>query len=611
MRFLVLGPLGVVDGNTDLTPTAPKVREVLALLLLRHNRLVPTSTIIDELWPENPPASAMQTLQTYIYKIRKSLTRGGYGNDLLITKPQGYIITFPPENLDLHLFEQLTTKGSRALEAGDPGAAAAALTEALALWRGPALADIRRGELLSANVTALEESRLRALELRIDADLQLGRHRDVIRELKELVTAHRLHEGFHTRLMLALYRSGRRSEALEVYHALRRLLVDELGVEPSLEARRLQRSLLSCDPALDFVPRPSPPAPSPSPQAPLPMTPAQLPPDVAVGVDSAVRDRALRHLTGTTKACTAARIVTISGMPGAGKTALAVHIAHRVRSFFPHGQFFVALNGATPHPADPADVLHGFLRAAHIPDEQIPPTLDERSKLFRTWTASRAVLVVLDEADAIPHIQALLPSSARCAAILTARSGLHGLPGAETIDLDLPSVDAGVTLLKKIVGRELTDAELQDAKIIIRLCGRLPLAIRIAGARLAATRGWTFRKLAQRLARPEGRLDELRFGDLDVRARFDVSYQRLNERERSALRLLSLLDGAEFTVHSVARMLGTDADQIDPVLARLVENHFLQAVVQPLSGEIRYTFHELIRLYAREQLEAELRNVGA
>lgn len=611
MRFLVLGPLGVVDGNTDLTPTAPKVREVLALLLLRHNRLVPTSTIIDELWPENPPASAMQTLQTYIYKIRKSLTRREDGDDLLITKPQGYIITFPPENLDLHRFEQLTTKGSRALEAGDPGTAAAALTEALALWRGPALADIRTGELLSANVTALEESRLRALELRIDADLQLGRHRDVIRELKELVTAHRLHEGFHTRLMLALYRSGRRSEALEVYHALRRLLVDELGVEPSLEARRLQRSLLSCDPALDFVPRASSPASSPAPQAPLPMTPAQLPPDVAVGVDRAVRDRVLQHLTGTTKTCTAARIVTISGMPGAGKTALAVHIAHRARSFFPHGQFFVALNGTTPHPADPADVLHGFLRAAHIPDDQIPQTLDERSKLFRTWTASRAVLVVLDEADAIPHIQALLPSSARCAAILTARSGLHGLPGAETIDLDLPSVDAGVTLLKEIVGRELTDAELQDAEIIVRLCGRLPLAIRIAGARLAATRGWTFRKLAQRLTRPEGRLDELRFGDLDVRARFDVSYQRLNERERSVLRLLSLLDGSEFTAHSVARMLGTDVDQVDPVLARLVENHFLQVVVHPLSGEIRYTFHELIRLYAREQLEAELRNVGA
>ncbi|MFE0155600.1 BTAD domain-containing putative transcriptional regulator [Nonomuraea sp. NPDC059007] len=620
MKYLVLGPLGVFDEKFDLTPSAPKVREVLALLLLRHNQLVQTRTIIDELWPENPPASALSTLQTYVYKIRKNLVRNRLGGDNgpLITRPQGYLIQIPPESLDLHRFEQLAAKGSAALNADEPGKAAATLAEALALWRGPALADIRMGELLSAYVTALEESRLRALELRLDADLRLGRHRDVIRELKELVTAHRLHEGFHTKLMLALHRSGRRSEALEVYNALRRFLVDELGIEPAAESRRLHQSLLASDPILEPAPQPTvitrltelPPEPGTAADWTSPMAPAQLPPDVVSAVDEAVLDRALQYLKGAGKTDTAARILSISGMPGVGKSALAVHIAHRLRLVFPHGQFYVNLRGTTHAPADPADVLQEFLRAAHIPSDRIATGVDERSKMFRTWTATRRVLVVLDEADSVPQIMPLLPASARCAAILTARSGLHGLPGAEVINLDLPSVTNGIGLLKHILGRELSEGEHHAAETIVQLCGRLPLAIRVVGARLAAARGWTLSKLALRLVRAERRLDELHFADLDVRSRFDFTYDRLDERERSVLRLLSLLHGARFTAQGVAKMLGDDdVDQVDLILARLVENHFLKVLIQD-AGELCYSFYELARLYATERLERELQNIS-
>src|SRR5256714_1469762 len=289
MEFRILGPMEGTAETGDVTPTAPKVRQVLALLLLRCNGLVQTGEFIDELWGECPPRSALSTLQTYIYKLRKVLldeTPGGgaHGSEeMLRTKPSGYILKVLRDSVDVGRFERRAEEGAQALEENEPERAAAALSQALTVWRGPALADVSAGELLGAYATRLEESRMRALELRIEADLQLGRHHSIVGELKMLTATHRLHEGLHAKLMLALHRSGRRYEALNVYRQLREVLIEDLGLEPSPALNRIHRALLASDPALDAKPRekaavpPVPPATAPTAVLASAAVPSRLP----------------------------------------------------------------------------------------------------------------------------------------------------------------------------------------------------------------------------------------------------------------------------------------------------------------------------------------------
>ncbi|MFI0424350.1 BTAD domain-containing putative transcriptional regulator [Spongiactinospora sp. 9N601] len=609
MDYLVLGPLAVQGHQgVDLTPTPPKVREVLALLLLRNQTLVLTSELIDELWPDNPPVSALSTLQTYIYKLRNLLSSGNDERSAILrTRPHGYMLAVPPEHIDSHHFERLMGEGQAALAADDPGTAADRLAQALSLWRGPALADVTAGSLLSAYATALEESRLRALELRVDVDLRLGRHRKAISELKTLVGDYPLHEEFHVQLMLALQRSGRRPEALDVYQRLRGLLVEELGVEPSSKAQATHQALLSSEDTLE-VPIPAITVTTASrgdrtPDEWRPVAPAQLPPDM-VGFTS--RSDALDKLLGALvePRADSTPVVAVGGMPGVGKTVLAVHAAHTLRQSYPDGQLFAQLGGSTSKPADPADILGDFLTAAGVPEDRIPVSLDGRIGAFRTWTAKRQVLVVLDDAASAAQVQPLLPGCPPSAAIVTGRAGLGGLASAVHLQLDLPSTADGVELLQSMIGRTLTGGETRAAELIVQLCGNLPLAIRAVGGRLSAT-SWPLKKLAERLIGATRRLDEVIFADMDVRDRLLASYRRLSEEERHLLRLLSLLPSPVFTSHGVAKLLQSDSEMVDGLLLHLVENHFVRVLAQN-ADEIVYTFHELVRFFAQEQVEREL-----
>jgi DNA-binding SARP family transcriptional activator len=253
MDFLVLGPFEIIASSENIVPTAPKPRQVIALLTLRRNSVVRASELIDELWEDNPPVSAMTTLQTYIYKLRKTFQKCGAG-EILQTRPAGYMLTTPDENVDLYWFERAMKEGQTTLDRGDPLRAAEILADALAMWRGPALVDVITGNLLSAYATQLEEVRFRTLELRIETDLRLGRHLELTSELKSLVVRYPLHEGFHTSLMTALYHSGRRYEALDVYRTLRYNLLEELGLEPGRQVQQLHQALLSSDvPAVSGV----------------------------------------------------------------------------------------------------------------------------------------------------------------------------------------------------------------------------------------------------------------------------------------------------------------------------------------------------------------------
>ncbi|MBV6696692.1 AfsR/SARP family transcriptional regulator [Kitasatospora aureofaciens] len=248
MDYSVLGTLAARDGEIDRTPSAPKLRRVLATLLLRANKLVLAETLAEELWQDNPPSSATATLQTYIYQLRKSFGSDARSRESIIrtrTEPSGYVLSADPDHLDLVRFQILVREGRRALETNRPHQASSVLREALDLWQGPVFGGVVCGPVLQSHATFLEEERMNALEMRIDADLQLGQHRELVSELKTLVVAHPLHEWFHSRLMTALHWSSRQGEALDVYQCYRRRLRDELGLEPGLEMQRAQQDILN------------------------------------------------------------------------------------------------------------------------------------------------------------------------------------------------------------------------------------------------------------------------------------------------------------------------------------------------------------------------------
>jgi len=505
----------------------------------------------------------------------------------------------PPENIHIFRFERLAQDGRCAL-AGDAGPAAEALSQALGVWRGPALADVLTGELLSAQVTRLEESRMATLELRIEADLRLGRHAPLISELSGLAASHPLHEGFHAKLMLALYRSSRRAESLATYQNLRNVLIDELGLEPSAPMRKLQQAILSADPSLD-----SAVANGAGSRPRLPQ-PAQLPPDTPdlVGHGDVV-GRAEDLIRTARKSGKAVPVIVLTGMPGVGKTVTAVHLAHRVAAQFPGSQFFAELGSMTEDPASAASALGAFLRSAGVPE--IPLGLSERTTLWRSWCSTRDVLLVLDDAASVQQVLPLLPGSPRCTVIITSRFGLRGLANAHVCEIAPLTVGDSVQLLAGIIGSQRLDAELAAAEDIVRLCGQLPLALRSVGARIATIGGWSLGKFARHLADSPRRFDEMESADLSLRARLDSSYSRLSGKEQRTLRLASMLPVASFASGHISGILGCAAEATDHTLLRLVEHHFLTILRDDLPvEEARYAFHEFTRVYVRELLAADL-----
>ncbi|MDG4820770.1 BTAD domain-containing putative transcriptional regulator [Asanoa sp. WMMD1127] len=600
MHFRILGALEIVRGDQDRTPSTPKLRQVMALLLVRHNRIVRTNELVDELWGEDPPPSALATLQTYIYKLRKLLATDEPGGreELLRTKPHGYYVDLSGQHLDSCLFGQLVDAGRARMEQGDHSETSRLLTEALGIWRGGALADVVHGNVLAAEVTRLEEWRLQALEIRLDADLALGRHRELLGELRTLAAAHPLHEGFQAKLMAALHRSGRRYEALDVYHRLSQLLDAELGLEPSPELLRLHRSLLSPQP-LDETSGADAQVVEVAPAGrPLP-APAQLPPGV---IDLTGRDAMVARIERSVLGDAAASgIVTITGGAGVGKTALAVHAAHHMGVHFPDGQLFVDLRGSGRAPAEPAQILDQMLRALGVPADQVPATVEERGQLLRTVTARRRVLVVLDDAHSPGQVAPLLPGAGGPAVLITGRGPT--VPAAEQVVLDRLEPQHGVELLTRMIGSERVAAEPAAAARIVELCGGLPLALRAVGTRLAATWLWPLHLVAELLADSPHRLRMLRVADIDIRCRFDATLERLDKAERAAFLVLGARLPGEFDAAEAADLLGAGRDDAQALLTGLVDAYLLRPVHSGPPA-VRYAFDELVRVYARELLDS-------
>ncbi|MFF9285821.1 AfsR/SARP family transcriptional regulator [Streptomyces griseosporeus] len=588
LRFCVLGPVRAWNGDEPLPPGSPQQRALLAALLLREGRTATAAELIDALWGEEPPQQALAAVRTYASRLRKALGAG-----VLVSESGGYAVRGLGEGaLDLARAQELAAEADKARAGGDLGRARELLGGALALWDGEALAGVP-GPYAEAQRVRLEEWRLQLLESRLDMDLEQGCHAEAVSELTALTAAHPLRERLRELLMLALYRSGRQAEALAVYADTRRLLADELGVDPRPGLQDLQERILRADPALA---EPASPTKEPSVTR---VRPAQLPATVPdfTGRSSFVRELSeiLSSAEGKVMAVSA-----LAGIGGVGKTTLAVHVAHQARSAFPDGQLYVDLQGAGPRAAEPETVLGSFLRALGTADSAIPDTLEERAALYRSVLDGRRVLVLLDNAKDAAQVRPLLPGTEGCAALVTSRVRMVDLAGAHLVDLDVMSPDEALALFTKIVGEERVASEREAALDVVAACGFLPLAIRIAASRLAGRRTWTVSVLAAKLADERRRLDELQAGDLAVKATFELGYGALDPAQARAFRLLGLADGPDISLAAAAAVLDLDPESTEDLLESLVDTSLLESAAPG-----RYRFHDLVRLYARACAERD------
>ncbi|MFB4313093.1 BTAD domain-containing putative transcriptional regulator [Actinomadura sp. 21ATH] len=593
LTFAVLGPPRAWRGGAELPPGPPQQRAVLAALLLREGRPATAQELVDAVWGEDPPRRAVGALRTYAARLRRLLEPAADGAyEVLVSVGDGYALRVPDGALDATAFERDIAAAERARADGRPAEARDLLRAALARWYGEPLAGVP-GPYALAHRLRLLERRLAAAETRLGLDLELGGGADLVPELTALVAAHPLRERLRGLLMLALHRAGRHAEALEVYAETRRALVDDLGIEPGRDLSDLHRRLLS-GPA---GPEPEPPA---EPPPPAPPSPAQLPGDVP---DFTGRERLVGELRGTLLATPrrAVAITALSGPGGVGKTALALHVAHQVRDGFPDGQLYIDLRGAGGDPADPHPVLGAFLEALGVERDAIPAGLPERAALYRTRLAGRRVLVLLDDARDARQVRPLLPGSPSCAVLITSRSKLGGL-GARPVDLDVMEPAEARALAARIVGAERLDAEPAATAELLAACGRLPLAVRIVAARLAARPSWTVAALAARLADRSRRLGELRVADLAVEAAFRLGYEQLDPARRRAFRLLALAEGPTVSAGAAAALLGLPLLDAEELCESLVDASLLRS---PTAG--RYRYHDLLKLYARQRAERDER----
>ncbi|MHB9864536.1 AfsR/SARP family transcriptional regulator [Streptomyces sp. YIM S03343] len=675
LRIGVLGPLEVhartvhaqtvhaqtVHAQTeDRTPTAPMAQRTLALLLLNANRLVSTSALIEELWEDDPPRLARKTVQTYVYQMRKALRCPSDADDRVRTLPGGYRIDLRPGELDLWEFEHTVVRARTALSEGDPRTAAALLREVLALWRGEPFAGLETGPMLAAQIATIAEARLSALELRITADLQLGRHRGLVGELLQLTADHPLNEEFTAHLMLAAHRSGQRATALEAFTRLRRRLVDELGIEPSERLQRLQQAVLSeslpqpaaapsalpsvlPDDAMAYALSVAPPTPAPL-GSPVPQphvakaaaaaSPRQLPldiPDFIGRVAEVERLATLAGPTGTQAAGTQAagtqptgtqaagspgqdapaagpRVLAVLGPAGVGKTALAVHSAHRLAARFPDGTLYTRLHDAQNRPRETAAALGTLLRGLGVDPGGLPDDTDELSGMFRAVSSGRSLLVILDDAASTDQVLPLLPADGRSTVLVTSRVRLPGLPGARSLSLGpLPPADAAA-FFTRLAGAERLAADRDLLERVTTLMGNFPLTLRTVGEKFAARPMWTLPDLARGLT-DEGHLAaELHDEACDVLARASGAVARLPQSLHRALSVLASAGPDSFGITTARRLLGGDTWSVQSVLGQLLDHHVVVPLQQSAADDtaVEYRVPELIRLVFPSPDDAEL-----
>ncbi|WP_327064306.1 AfsR/SARP family transcriptional regulator [Kitasatospora sp. NBC_01302] len=603
MHFSLLGPLTVQDSAGLALPlSSPKARLLLAMLLLQPNEAVSRDRLVAALWGEDPPATASTALNNQVVQVRRVLAAACAPGEpsRLRTAAPGYLLEVRDGELDAAVFTRRLDTAGAAVADGDWARAGAEAAAALALWRGTPLVDLPTlADASTARIHELTLSHQQALEWHFEAELQLGRHQGLIPELTRAAAEHPLREAFHRQLMLALHRSARTAEALDVHRRLREALVEELGLEPGRAVQAAHQEVLG--------------GAAPQRGGPLGRAAGGAPATSATAISGLPRDVAsftgrsaeLHHLL---EACQASitheagviGIHAVDGMPGVGKSALAVHAAHRLAAGFPDGQIFLPLHAHTPGtPAvEPADALLGLLLSMGIGPGQIPAGLDARASLWRSRLAGKRILLVLDDARSSRQVAPLLPGTPGSLVLVTSRRRLPALPDAVPVTLDvLPADEAAALFIAKAGRPELTA---QDAAVreLVRLCGYLPLALALTAARLRHHRSWTVADLLADLGATSGRLSVLRAEGLSVAAAFDLSYRDLAPDQRGLLRSLGLHVGDDIDARAAAALAGTDLRTARRLLEELEDHHLIE---EPVRG--RYRMHDLIREHARDLAE--------
>ncbi|GAA2277427.1 BTAD domain-containing putative transcriptional regulator [Nonomuraea roseoviolacea subsp. roseoviolacea] len=599
LRLRILGPVEVSAGDRSLPALAPRHRAFLGYLLLHAGVVLSVERLIDAMWGPTPPDTARAQVHAALTAIRRTL-RAADAAHLMQTRPAGYVIVPEPGQLDSREFAGLVAGAE-----SEPATAVKALREALALWRGPALADVQAFYADGAR-GRLEDQRLAAVERLVELELAAGGHAELIDLLSGELAVHPLRERLAGQLMLALHRAGRQADALAVGRDYRRRLADEQGLDPGHAFLAVEESVLRGEPAVSPQAAGPPavslgavagtlPAEAEPPAAAARPVAAFLPYDIA---DFAGRSAQLAELCeGASQGVT---ISAIDGMAGIGKTALAVHAAHRLAERYPDGRLFIDLHAHTEgqRPLEPAEALEALLRQLGVPTERIPAAVTERAALWRAELAGRRVLLVLDNAADTAQVRPLLPGASNSLVLITSRQRLTGLDGARTLSMDVLPLPDAVALFTGIVG-ERAAAEPAAVAEVLLLCGFLPLAVRIAATRLRHRPHWSVAHLAGRLRDERRRLTELARSERGVAAAFTLSYRQLTDDQQRLFRLLGLHPGRDIGPHAAAALADLPVEHAEDVLEDLLDAHMLQ---QRALG--RYILHDLLSRYAA-QLAAE------
>jgi DNA-binding SARP family transcriptional activator len=628
VEFRILGPVELWVNGQRHDLGSPKERCVLGILLWRLGQPVSTDDLIDLVWGGNPPDQALTSLYAYISRLRKELKRAAGDDRAWLRRRSGYYtLDADLQAVDLYRFRELHGQARAAAGRGDDERAAALLHEAESLWRGTPLTGLT-GMWAERVRTRLAEERLDAISDRITAELRLGRHAALVGEISDLVVQHPFNQALVEHLMLALYRCGRQAEALATYRRAHHRLVDEVGREPRSALRALHQRMLNGDPDLDEPPartaRPgtqagSPPAaqpvaqPGPPPVAqPVaqPGPPPAAQPVAQPGPPPAARPNSLPrddpHFTGRAAELDqlfdiikaesgrgAVTVVAINGMPGVGKSTLAIHAAHLLGDRYPD-RFYLHLHAHDPieEPLDPATGLSTLLSTLGIPPNGIPGTLEERATLWRTQLASRRALILLEDADDPDQIRQLLPGSPGCLVLITCRRRMIGLPGIFWLPLGLMRQDEAASLFTRVAGAERAHDQAAVAEVV-RMCGYLPLAIQLAGSRLRHHPAWSITDLASRLSRSQHRLSEIGAGDREIAGSLALSYRYLMSGQKRLFRQLALHPGTEFSGYAAAAAGAISLAAAERALEALLDHCLLEE-----RSPGRFSFHDLIREYA-------------
>lgn len=610
--FRSFGPLTVTIGSRPVAVQSGRQRALLTALLLGDGQVVSADRLAECVWSRDVPGSAHQLIHTHIWRLRQLLSAEA---KRLATWPPGYLLTAQAGEYDVADFLCQVRAGRAALALGQPETAATTLAVALALWQGEPFADVPPHDYFEQVALGLAEERLAAKEDWFEAQLLLGHSAALIADLPALVREHPLRERLVCQLMLAFYRNGRQSEALAAFHRLRTALADELGIDPGRETQVRFESVLRGDPSLDqphpdraLAARPAGPSADGSAAAggrtvtPGPAgtrrRPAQLPADVP-GFTG--RSRALGWLDQLIRGASAPVTAVISGTAGVGKTALAVRCAQLAAGQFPDGQLYVDLHGwSAASPLRPAAALGQLLRGLGLPAAQVPPDPDEAASLYRSMVCGQRILVLLDNARDADQVRLLLPGAPGCPAVITSRSRMTGLiatHGAHRLDLPPLGDEDASALLGTMLGRRRAAAEPQAVRELARLCGYLPLALRIAAAKADSQPAVPISDCVAEL-RHVSMLARLQI-DGDELAGFRVaighSYAALSPAEQRWFRRLGAAAHPDLTIGSIAELIGLPLDHARWLAERLAEAQLLQH-----AGSGRFRLPDLTREFARE-----------